>query len=263
MSLGGRVALVTGAGGGIGFGIAAVLAAAGARVAINDIDAGAAGRAAGRLGGGAFTAAGDVSDPAAVEAIITETLAVAGGLDILVNNAGLGGAIGSMRRQDPTEWQQIMDVNLRGPFLMSRAATGALRRSAAGVIVNIASIAGLVGFPGSHGYGVSKAGVAMLTRTLATELARHGIRVNAVAPGIIDAPMFYAMTEDGAHHERFVSRVPLGRLGTAYDIGNAVAFLASDAASYVTGAILPVDGGWTAFGGAGAASAAGGDTPAG
>ena len=252
LPLAGRIALVTGAARGIGFGIAEILVAAGARVAINDIDADNAVAAARRLGASAFAVPGDVSDARGAEEVIE---AVAG-LDILINNAGIAETLSSIGKQDPAAWQRVMDVNLRGAYLMSRAAIDRLKASRCGVVVNIASIAGIAGFPASHAYGVSKAGLIMLTKTLACELARYSVRVNAVAPGVIDAPMLNAMSSKAHTPSDIVARVPLGRLGRPREIGEAVAFLCSDAAAYITGVVLPVDGGWLAFGAGGAASAA-------
>lgn len=253
IDLTGKTALVTGAGRGIGFGIAEALTRVGARVAVNDIDAHAAQSAAERLGGGAFAAPGDVSD-AATAAEIVAAAAQAQGLDILVNNAGIGETAGSIARQTLDTWQHVIDVNLRAAYLMSRAASGQFKTRPGSSIVNIASIAGLTAFPGSHAYGVSKAGLVMLTKTLAGELARFGVRVNAVAPGIIDTPLFHSITQGGERLATMISRVPLGRLGAPHEIGNVVAFLSSEAAAYVTGVVIPVDGGWLAFGGAGPAS---------
>jgi len=255
VDLNGKTALVTGGASGIGFAIVSQLAACGACVAINDIDPGIAEDAARRLGQGAFAMAGDVSDAGQVDRMIDATLSRSP-IDILVNNAGISQPLVSISRLTPEEWQRVIDVNLRGTFLASRAACRAMRDRGTGTIVNIASITGLAGFAASHAYGVSKAAVVMMTQTLACEMARHGIRVNAVAPGVIAAPMLNRMTGDGALLDEVVARVPLGRLGEPSEIANSVAFLCSDLASYITGAVLPVDGGWLAFGGAGSASAA-------
>ena len=251
IDLSGKTALVTGAGAGIGLGIASVLAATGARVAVTDIDLDAAEGAAARIGRGAFALQGDISDADSVDRMVSGVEARSP-IDLLVNNAGVGQPLVSIARLDPLEWQRVIDVNVRGTYLASRAAYLRMRLRGAGSIVNVASITGLAGFPGSHAYGVSKAAVVMLTQTLAGEFARYGIRVNAVAPGLVDAPMLDLMTAGGRLPD-ILARVPLGRLATPNDIGNSVAFLCSDLASYITGAILPVDGGWLAFGGAGGA----------
>lgn len=254
IDLSGKTALVTGGASGIGLAIASQLAAAGACVAINDIDANAAEGAAARVGRGSFAAPGDVSDSAAVDSMVA-AVRTRGAIDILVNNAGVAQPLVSIARLTPEDWQRVIDVNLRGAYLVSRAVYGDMKPRKAGVIVNIASITGLVGFPGSHAYGVSKAAIVMLTQTLACEFARHAIRVNAVAPGLVAAPMLDRMSQDGERLPELVSRVPLGRLGEPEEIGGTVAFLCSDLAAYITGAVLPVDGGWLAFGGAASASA--------
>jgi 3-oxoacyl-[acyl-carrier protein] reductase len=255
IDLSGKTALVTGGASGIGLAIASQLSAAGACVAINDIDPAAAEEAAARIGRGAFAAPGDVSDSEAVDTMIAAVQARAP-IDILVNNAGIAQPLVSIGRLNPDDWQRVIDVNLRGAYLVSRAVYGHMKPRKAGVMVNIASITGLVGFPGSHAYGVSKAAIIMLTQTLSCEFARHGIRVNAVAPGLVAAPMLDHMTRDGDRLPELLARVPLGRLCEPEEIGNSVAFLCSDLATYITGIVLPVDGGWLAFGGAGSASAA-------
>ncbi|MGN6819479.1 MAG: SDR family NAD(P)-dependent oxidoreductase [Sphingomonas sp.] len=252
ISLDGRVALVTGAAAGIGFGIATVLSHAGARVAINDIDAGAAEAAANRLGGEAFAVPANVAEQLDAEEIVATVVRTAGALDILVNNAGVPQPIVPLRSLSVDAWQRVIDVNLRGAFLMSQAAAAIMFERRRGVIVNISSVTGLAPIPASHAYGVSKAAVAMLTQTLASELARQNIRVNAVAPGVVAAPMIEKMGITAEHIANVERRVPMGRLGQPEEIGQAVAFLASDAASYITGAVLPVDGGWLSFSGVGA-----------
>lgn len=251
IDLEGRVALVTGGAGGIGMGIARALARAGADIIVNDVKPEEAERAAATIDR-ASAAPGDVSDASSVEALIS-SLGRASAIDILINNAGVSEPLAPIERQRPEDWDRVIGINLRGAFLMSRAVAPLMKRKRGGSIVNIASIAGIGGFPASHAYGVSKAGVVMMTRTLACELARHGIRVNAVAPGVIDAPMLDAMSHGGDYLPEIVARVPLGRLGETSDIGAAAAFLCSDLAEYITGITLPVDGGWLAFTGAGAA----------
>ena len=251
IDLSGRTALVTGAARGIGFGIAQMLAEAGAVVAVNDMDAGLAQDAAAQLGGKGFAVPGNVTSEDDASAIVAAVLDQGRRLDYLVNNAGIAAPLVPLAALRVEDWQHVVDVNLKGTFMMCRAAAAAMK---GGAIVNIASVAGLVGFPASHAYGVSKAAVVMLTMTLATELARRGIRVNAIAPGIIDAPMLGAMLRHEDDKEALFARIPMGRPGRAHEVGHAAAFLCSDAASYITGAVLPVDGGWQAFGGAGQAS---------
>lgn len=251
ISLEGRVALVTGAAAGIGFGIATILTRAGARIAINDVDAVAAEAAAEKIGGGAFAVPGNVAVETEASAIIAAVLEAADRLDILVNNAGVPQPITGLTSFPVDAWQRVLDVNLRGTFLMSQAAAREMIEHRRGTIINISSITGLAAIPGSHAYGVSKAGVAMLTQTLASELAHHNIRVNAVAPGVIAAPMLAKMGVNAERIATIEGRVPMGRLGEPDEIGHAVAFLASDLSSYTTGAVLPVDGGWLAFSGVG------------
>jgi NAD(P)-dependent dehydrogenase (short-subunit alcohol dehydrogenase family) len=149
-------------------------------------------------------------------------------------------------------WQRGLDINLRGTLLIARAAGRVMVQQGFGSIVNISSVNGLGGIPRRHSYGPAKAAVAMLTRNLACEWGARGVRVNAVAPGYIDSPMVSRLAQEGKLDlERLQNRTPLARLGQAPEVGHAAAFLLSDASSYVSGAILPVDGGWTAYGGPG------------
>lgn len=251
ITLEGRAALVTGAAGGIGLAIATRLVSLGAKVVLADRQAEKLAAAAAALGPRAMAVVGDISHEAGVEALVEAALAAAGPLDILVNNAGIPEPIVRTVDQNIDDWQRVMDINLRGTLLMCRGvARHILGRKAPGAIVNIASVAGLGGIPSSNGYGVSKAAVAHLTKNLSCEWSGRGLRVNCVAPGYIDAPMAHEMFEN-PHVDRqaIERRIPMHRLGQADEIAKAVAFLVSDAASYVTGVILPVDGGWFAYGG--------------
>jgi len=239
----GRRALVTGAAAGIGRAIAKRLAAAGARVACVDVNAQAlAGTVAEieREKGEAVAVVADVSSESAAKRGVDEATAALGGLDVLVNNAG----IVILQRFDETpieDWDRTFAVNLRAMFLMARAALPALRASTAGAIVNIASIAAYRYTVPHVAYATTKAGVVAFTRDLAVELAADRIRVNAVAPGPIATEMLGKLTAEelGRAGKHYL----LGRLGKPEDIAEAVAFLASERASYVTGATLPVTGG--------------------
>ena len=247
----GHKALVTGAAGGIGLAIARRLAALGALVVAADLDGDRLTRA---VADGAPMApralAGDISTESGADRLVDCAVDEFGWLDILVNNAGVSEPLASTVDQDLGDWQRVIDVNLRGTYLMSRAfGRHVLGRAGRGAIVNISSIAGIEGYPASNAYGVSKAGIAYMTQSMATEWARRGVRVNCVAPGYIDAPMAHALFNEGVKREQLEKRVPMRRLGEAGEVAEAVAFLASDAASYITGVVLPVDGGWCSYGG--------------
>lgn len=248
---GGLTALVTGAAGGIGLAIAERLNQGGARIVACDRDQTRLEAAARGLAPDAIAVAGDIGTEDGVETLVADAIAQAGSIDILVNGAGIAEPIVRTVDQKLPDWQRVMDVNLRGTFLVSRAVgRHLLARKAGGAIVNIASVAGIVGIPGSNGYGVSKAAIVHLTRTMATEWARKGIRVNCIAPGYIDAPMAMEMFADGRVDRKLIEkRTPVGRLGRPDEIADAVAFLASRASSFITGVTLPVDGGWCAYGG--------------
>lgn len=256
IDLSGRTALVTGAAGGIGLAICHTFAQQGADVVLADrdgdrLDAAMAELTAHHPGRGFNAVTGDIGAPDGPDAICADALTKAGRIDVLVNNAGVGEPIVRTIDQDLDAWQRVMDINLRGVFLMSRAVgRHILGRSGSGAIVNIASIAGLMGVPSSNAYAVSKAGVAHLTRTLASEWAGRGLRVNAIAPGYIETGLALGMFADvGIDRSKLEKRLPMRRMGAPAEIASAAAFLASDAASYVSGVVLPVDGGWTGFGG--------------
>lgn len=248
----GRRILVTGAGGGIGLSIAKKLSDVGANVVINDVSAETL-EEAGKKIGAVGTLAANISEETSVKALMKETASILGGIDGVVNNAGVADPVRGTKRQTLEDWRRVIDVNVQGCFLMSREMTSYMKPGAS--MVNIASVAGLGGFAASNAYGVSKAAIVMMTKTLACDFARYGVRVNAVAPGVIEAPMAADILEGGTlGADPYLRRIPMGRLGKPEEIGNAALFLLSDMASYITGVTLPVDGGWMAFGGAGDAS---------
>ena len=242
-SLAGRTALVTGAGSGLGRAAAVALAEAGAWVACLDIDPAGAADTARRTGGGACAL--DVSDAEAVEEAVGGLAEERGRLDVLVNSAGIAGR-GAAVSHDEAAFDRLLAVNLKGTFLMCRAAGRRMAEAGGGSIVNIASIAGLVGYPGSVGYQASKGGVVQLTRTLAVEWAEAGVRVNAVAPGHIATELVRKMWETEPElRDFFLSRTPMARLGEPEDVAGPILFLAGEAAAMITGQILAVDGGYT------------------
>lgn len=242
----GRVALVTGASRGIGAAIAERLAAEGAAVAVNYAGrADAAGAVVARIeaaGGSAKAFQADVSDPAACTSLVADVFATFGRLDVLVNNAGIT-RDGLVVRMSDDDWSSVIDTNLSGAFYATRAASKIMMKARSGSIVTIASVVGLVGNAGQVNYAAAKAGLVGMTKSVARELASRGVRANAIAPGFIATEMTDALPE--AARSAAASAIAMGRFGTPEDIAAAVAFLASDEASYITGQVLAVDGGMT------------------
>ncbi len=249
MELQGRVALITGAGSGLGLATARVFAREGARVIINDIRLEAAEAAARSLGEGHIAIAGDVSDEAAVNAMVAEAIARCGKIDILVNNAGVPDSFTPTVDQPLAHWQRLIDIHLTGTYLVSKTVAPGMIDRGSGVILNLNSIAGVLGLPVRTAYSAAKAGIGMLTRVLGCEWGPHGIRVNAVAPGYMLTPLTEKLIAEGKIDEgRIRRRTPMGKMGTAEDIAEAMLFLASDRAKFITAVTLPVDGGYCAFG---------------
>ena len=244
MLLDGKTALVTGASRGIGRAIALRLAAEGARVAINyagNVKAAEEVKAAVEAAGGAaILCQADISDSAAVEAMVADVVKEFGTIDILVNNAGITRDTLLMRMKDE-DFAKVLDTNLKGVFYCTKAVAKLMMKKRSGHIVNMASVVGLVGNAGQTNYAAAKAGVIGFSKSAARELASRGITVNVVAPGFIGTDMTAVLPE--AVKEKTLAGIPLGKMGEPEDVANAVLFLASDQASYITGQVVNVDGG--------------------
>ena len=242
-----KAALVTGGGSGIGQKTAELLAQEGARVLVCDLDENAAQETLRHIadaGGEADFFRVDVSDETQAEAMVARCLQRFGRLDCAVNNAGIAGPMGNLENIDLQDWNRVLAVNLTGVFLCMKHEIPLMREQGGGSIVNMSSGAGLIATPGLAGYSASKHGILGITRSAALENARLGIRINAVCPGSIDTPMLRVSMEANPAAEKMIrSSMPIGRLGEAEEIAEAVVWLCSDRASLVTGHSMGVDGG--------------------
>ena len=255
MRLEGKVALVTGGGSGIGRASAEAFAREGARVVVADLSESDALETAAKIGEGggeAATAIGDVTDGAGAEAMVRAAVDRYGGLDVLLNSAGITSRHGSLRDASPEEaWDKVIDINLKGTWMVSWHAVPEMERSGGGSIVNLASTMALVGYPvgigdGFNPYPPSKGGVIQFTRTLALAYAKKGIRVNCLCPGYIATSLTADLRANDETRRLTLDRTPMGRYGLPEEVANAALFLASDESSFITGSPLIVDGGYTA-----------------
>ncbi|HMO56171.1 MAG TPA: 3-oxoacyl-[acyl-carrier-protein] reductase [Roseiflexaceae bacterium] len=244
ISLKDRVALVTGGSRGIGRAIAVTLAAAGAAVAVNYRDNQAAAEAVvaeiSAAGGQAFAIKADISRQEEVEQLFKAVIERYGKIDILVNNAGIT-RDGLLLRMKEEDFDAVLDTNLRGAFLCTKAALRPMARGRGGRIINIASVVGLAGNPGQANYAAAKAGLIGFTKSVAREMASRAITVNAIAPGYIETEMTGVLSDQV--RAAILEAIPLGRIGIAQDVADMACFLASDAAAYITGQTIAVDGG--------------------
>ena len=255
MRLEGKVALVTGGGSGIGRASAEAFAREGARVVVADLSESNALETAAKIGEGggeAATARGDVTDSADAEAMVRAAVDRYGGLDVLLNSAGITSRHGSLKDASPEEaWDKVIDINLKGTWMVSWHAVREMERSGGGSIVNLASTMALVGYPvgigdGFNPYPPSKGGVLQFTRTLALAYAKKGIRVNCLCPGYIATSLTADLRANDETRRLTLDRTPMGRYGLPEEVANAAIFLASDESSFITGSPLIVDGGYTA-----------------
>ena len=240
----GRTAIITGASRGIGLAIGQRLAEAGANVVLTSRDQESADAAAAQVKGNALGVAAHVADDAAAQRCIETALQRFGSIDILVNNAGTNPAFGPLIDQDHARFAKIFDVNLWGPLLWTSCAVKAWMGDNGGVVINTASIGGMSFAPLMGMYNATKAALIHVTKQLALELS-PGIRVNAICPGVVRTKLAEVLWKE--HEDGVSSAIPLGRIGEPVDVADAVAFLASDAASWITGQTLVIDGGYTVF----------------
>jgi len=238
--LSGMTALVTGASGGIGSAVARALAGQGARVALSGTREEALEKVAGEIGGDHVILPANLSDAAAVDALVPQAVERLGKLDILINNAGVTRDNLAMRMKDE-EWSEVIRINLEAAFRLARAAMKPMMRAKHGRIISVTSVVGATGNPGQANYAASKAGLVGMSKAIAQEVASRGITVNCIAPGFVSSPMTDALPE--AQKGALLGRIPAGKLGKGSDVAAAAVYLASREAAYVTGQVIHVNGG--------------------
>jgi 3-oxoacyl-[acyl-carrier protein] reductase len=244
----GRIALITGGAGGIGLAIAERFTAAGAHVALADIDGARAEQKAGAFrsrGAQVIAISGDVGDAEQCSGMVEATVEAFGRIDILVNNAGYMGPTAPLWKLSDEDWERVMRIDLGSVFRISRAAIGHMREQGSGSIISLASIAGKEGTPNLIPYSVAKAGIIAFTKALAKEVIGEGIRVNCVAPAVVDTPLLDQLPKEAV--DLMLSKAPMGRFGTVDEVAAVVHFLASDAASFITAQCLDVSGGRSTY----------------
>lgn len=244
----GKVAVVTGAGRGLGRAIAAQYAREGAHVMVSDLDAElaqAASDAIREAGGAASGVQANVNDQASVDALVAETIAAHGRIDIVCNNAGILDGFAPLLETGEELWDAVIGVNLKGVYRVSRAAIAHMLERGGGTFVNIASMAGLVAQAGGLAYTVSKHGVIGLTRQVSADYGQRGIRANAICPGSIDTEMSRSFLQGNPKVQAIVDNVPAGRIGRPEEVAELATYLASDSSAFIHGAAMVIDGGWT------------------
>ena len=244
--LSGKVAIITGASRGIGFAIAETLASAGAKVVLASRKQEALDEAAEKLraqSAEAFPHTVHTGDPESVKELVAASIAHFGGVDILVNNAATNPHFGPLLTSEESHWDKILDVNLKGYFRIIKECVGSMRQRGGGKVINLASIAGLQYQQGMGIYGISKAGVLMLTKTLAVELAGDNIQVNAIVPGFIQTSFSRALWDTPEIHQKVIAQIPQGHIGQPQEVTGMALYLASSASSFTTGTTMLVDGG--------------------
>lgn len=246
----GQVVFITGGASGLGLAAAGAFAEEGARVVLVDLQADRAQACAQALGDGHTGMGADVSSESDVAQAIASTMAQYGRIDVVINSAGIPDTFRPTVAQDVADFRRLIDIHLTGTYMVSKSAAVHMLAQGSGAIINLSSVAGVLGLAPRNAYSAAKAGISMMTRTMGCEWAQSGVRVNAVAPGYMLTPFFQKLMDEGKlDGQKILRRTPAGRFGSARNIADAMLFLASRQAAFITGVTLPVDGGYMAWGG--------------